>query len=288
MFDNEIKHYLDQHGYERFDPKAVLFDMDGVLYDSMPHHAKAWKRAMSDFGIHFTEADAYATEGARGVDTIRDYVKRQLGREVDEAEAQRMYDVKTRYFHELPETRIFDGVRQLMGWFASRGLSINVVTGSGQRPLILRLLHDFGDFLDEAHITTAYDVKNGKPGARSLSRGTAQGWQLAAVAGHRGRKRSLRGESGRGSRLLHGRHQLGTAPRRGFGGGGEQLALSQHPQFPCCAGGLISVFWVSFSQKRVSGDREKMATFASVINHIKKKGYVRKLHLSQRYQSTFW
>ena len=90
-------------------------------------------------------------------------MKRQLGREVDEAEAQRMYDVKTRYFHELPETRIFDGVRELMGWFASRGLSINVVTGSGQRPLILRLLHDFGDFLDEAHITTAYDVKNGKP-----------------------------------------------------------------------------------------------------------------------------
>ena len=132
MFDNEIKHYLDQHGYERFDPKAVLFDMDGVLYDSMPHHAKAWKRAMSDFGIHFTEADAYATEGARGVDTIRDYVKRQLGREVDEAEAQRMYDVKTRYFHELPETRIFDGVRQLMGWFASR--SFRIISGGQPFP----------------------------------------------------------------------------------------------------------------------------------------------------------
>lgn len=186
MFDNEIKHYLDQHGYERFDPKAVLFDMDGVLYDSMPHHAKAWKRAMSDFGIHFTEADAYATEGARGVDTIRDYVKRQLGCEVDEAEAQRMYDVKTRYFHELPETRIFDGVRELMGWFASRGLSINVVTGSGQRPLILRLLHDFGDFLDEAHITTAYDVKNGKPApdpylAGLRKAGNLQPWQGIVV-----------------------------------------------------------------------------------------------------------
>ena len=163
MFDNEIKHYLDQHGYERFDPKAVLFDMDGVLYDSMPHHAKAWKRAMSDFGIHFTEADAYATEGARGVDTIRDYVKRQLGREVDEAEAQRMYDVKTRYFHELPETRIFDGVRELMGWFASRGLSINVVTG-----------------------TTAYEVKNGKPApdpylAGLRKAGNLQPWQGIVV-----------------------------------------------------------------------------------------------------------
>lgn len=42
-------------------------------------------------------------------------------------------------------------------------MSVNVVTGSGQRPLIDRLIHDFGKFIDEDHITTAYDVKRGKP-----------------------------------------------------------------------------------------------------------------------------
>lgn len=163
MFDNEIKHYLAQHSYTHFAPKAVLFDMDGVLYDSMPNHAIAWQRAMGDFGLHFTAADSYATEGARGVDTIRKYVKDQLRKEISEEEAQRMYDVKTRYFHELPETQVFEGVRELMQWLSSHGLSINVVTGSGQRPLIQRLLTDFGDFLDEAHITSAFDVKRGKP-----------------------------------------------------------------------------------------------------------------------------
>lgn len=163
MFDNEIKHYLAQHGYEKFAPKAVLFDMDGVLYDSMPNHAIAWQRAMGDFGLHFTAADSYATEGARGVDTIRKYVKDQQGKDITEEEAQRMYDVKTRYFHELPETQVFDGVRELMQWLSLHGLTINVVTGSGQRPLIQRLLTDFGDFLDEAHITSAFDVKCGKP-----------------------------------------------------------------------------------------------------------------------------
>lgn len=163
MFDNEIKHYLAQHGYTHFAPKAVLFDMDGVLYDSMPNHAIAWQRAMGDFGLHFTAADSYATEGARGVDTIRKYVKDQQGKDITEEEAQRMYDVKTRYFHELPETQVFDGVRELMQWLSLHGLSINVVTGSGQRPLIQRLLTDFGDFLDEAHITSAFDVKRGKP-----------------------------------------------------------------------------------------------------------------------------
>ncbi len=163
MFDNEIKQYLKQHGFTTFSPKAVLFDMDGVLYDSMPNHAKAWVRCMNEFGIQFSEADSYATEGARGVDTIRRYVKQQTGKDIDEEEAQRIYDVKTRYFHDLPETQIFDGVIDLMRKLQQRGLSINVVTGSGQRPLIQRLLADFGDFLDETHITTAYDVKHGKP-----------------------------------------------------------------------------------------------------------------------------
>ena len=66
-----IGDYLKKHGFEQFEPKAVLFDMDGVLYNSMPHHAIAWQRSMALFGIHMTEADAYATEGARGIDTIR-------------------------------------------------------------------------------------------------------------------------------------------------------------------------------------------------------------------------
>jgi HAD superfamily hydrolase (TIGR01509 family) len=158
-----IKQYLEKHGFEALCPKAVLFDMDGVLYDSMPHHAIAWQRSMTVFGIQMTIDDAYATEGARGVDTIRMMVKRQQGRDIDEAEAQRMYDEKTRQFHALPETHIMPGIPELMAKIHADGLTIGVVTGSGQRPLINRLLKDFGEYLTEDHIVTAYDVKHGKP-----------------------------------------------------------------------------------------------------------------------------
>lgn len=158
-----IERYLEKHGFEALCPKAVLFDMDGVLYDSMPHHAIAWQRSMEIFGIHMTEIDAYATEGARGVDTIRMMVKQQQGRDIDEAEAQRMYDEKTRQFHLLPETPIMPGIPELMEKIKNEGLTIGVVTGSGQRPLINRLLIDFAGFLNEQHIVTAYDVTRGKP-----------------------------------------------------------------------------------------------------------------------------
>ena len=160
---NEIKQYLKEHGFGHFCPKAVLFDMDGVLYDSMPLHAIAWQESMKKFGIHMTTADAYATEGARGIDTIRLFVKQQQGKDISLEEAQCMYDEKTRLFHAMPEAPIFDGVFSIMEKIQRSGMTVNVVTGSGQRPLIERLLHDFGHYLDENHITTAYDVKRGKP-----------------------------------------------------------------------------------------------------------------------------
>ena len=137
--------------------------MDGVLYDSMPNHAIAWQQSMAQFGITMTADDAYATEGARGVDTIRKMVKRQQDRDIDEAEAQKMYDVKSHIFHELPEAPVMPGILDLLHQIQEGGIQIGVVTGSGQKPLIRRILKDFGAFVDEGHITTAYDVRRGKP-----------------------------------------------------------------------------------------------------------------------------
>lgn len=163
MFQVAVRKYLERHGFEALRPKAVLYDMDGVLYDSMSNHAVAWQQSMAEFGIHMTAEDAYATEGARGVDTIKKMVLQQQGRDIDEAEAQRMYDVKTQIFHSLPEAPVMPGVIELMRQIKEGGLLCGVVTGSGQRPLINRILKDFGAFVDEAHITTAYDVRRGKP-----------------------------------------------------------------------------------------------------------------------------
>ena len=163
MTEKAIHDYIERHGFGQFSPKAVLFDMDGVLYDSMPNHAVAWQESMKTFGIHMTANDAYTTEGARGIDTIRMMVKQQQGRDISLEEAQRMYDEKTRLFHLMPEAKMMPGIQDLMQKIHADGLSIGVVTGSGQRPLIERLLRDFKEYLDESRIVTAYDVKRGKP-----------------------------------------------------------------------------------------------------------------------------
>ena len=180
-----IEEYLEKHDFEHFEPKAVLFDMDGVLYDSMPRHCVAWRESMAHYGITMTDLDAYATEGARGVDTIRMMVKRQLGRDIDEQEAQTMYDLKSRLFHEMDEAPLMPGIIGLMERIHQSGLVIGVVTGSGQKPLIARLLKDFGQWLAEDRIVTAYDVSRGKPAPdpylMGLQKVSAQPWEAIVV-----------------------------------------------------------------------------------------------------------
>ncbi len=166
-----IKRYTDRNSLKEFSPKVVLFDMDGVLYDSMPNHAVAWVEAMASYGIRFTAEDSYATEGARGIDTVRRYVLDQQGKTISEAEAQAMYDEKARIFGTLPTAGIMPGVLCLMEKIHAGGLQMGVVTGSAQRPLIARILDDFGEYISPDHIVTAYDVEKGKPNPEPYLKG---------------------------------------------------------------------------------------------------------------------
>ena len=42
--------------------KAVLFDMDGVLFDSMPYHSEAWHKVMKSHGLTLSREEAYMHE----------------------------------------------------------------------------------------------------------------------------------------------------------------------------------------------------------------------------------
>ena len=56
-----------------------MFDMDGVIYDSMPNHARSWHNSMKKIGIEMPPEDAYKYEGMRGVETIMQLFREQRG-----------------------------------------------------------------------------------------------------------------------------------------------------------------------------------------------------------------
>jgi len=80
-FREAVFAYLAQNGFEHFCLKAVLFDMDGVLFDSMPNHAKSWAEVGQRFRLGITAEDAYLHEGRTGASTINSFARRDWGRE---------------------------------------------------------------------------------------------------------------------------------------------------------------------------------------------------------------
>ena len=185
MYRTEIDNYLRKTGFREFMPKAALFDMDGVLYNSMPNHAYSWHTSMASFGIEMSEADAYAHEGMRGVETIKKIVKEQKGIEISDEESQRMYDEKSRIFATRPEAKVMEGVMELQRKMKADGLKIVVVTGSGQHSLLDKLVHDFEGLIEPGMIVSSFDVKRGKPNPEPYLKGLAKAgvepWEAIVV-----------------------------------------------------------------------------------------------------------
>ena len=143
--------------------KAVLFDMDGVLYDSMPNHAKAWSTAVTEFGLSMSPHEAYLHEGRTGHGTINILAQRHWGRNATTEEMERIYAAKSVLFNTCPEPQPMPGAAQLLQNIRSLGLTIVLVTGSAQHSLLTRLAHDFPGIFSAERMVTAFDVKHGKP-----------------------------------------------------------------------------------------------------------------------------
>ena len=183
-----IELYKEKHGFKDFAPKAVLFDMDGVIYDSMSNHSVSWHESMKDFGLDMPYEGAYVYEGMRGVETIKTLARAQWNRELTDDEAQEMYAHKAKLFAEqclLTPAQIMPGIKSLMEQIKADGLKICVVTGSAQHALLDKLLIDFDGLLSEELIVTAFDVKHGKPNPEPYLKGMEkcglQPWESIVV-----------------------------------------------------------------------------------------------------------
>ena len=149
--------------YSFHDKSAILFDMDGVLYDSMPNHSRAWSQAMERFGMHMTPHDVYLNEGATGHDTVVRISLRDRGYEASEQEIDDIYGYKAQLFRSMPEARVMPGSQEVFRKAKALGLKILIVTGSGQKNLIERVQRDYEGYITRDRMVTAFEVKRGKP-----------------------------------------------------------------------------------------------------------------------------
>lgn len=159
-----FQYYLHQHNHSQFSLKAVFFDMDGVLYDSMPAHARSWQQTFEEFGFESTTADEfYLHEGRIGASTIALIVERELNRKPTAQEIQEMYTRKTNLFYRYNSGNVIRDAKEVMETVKSEGYLPVLVTGSGQPSLLERLETKFPNTFTPQTMVTGHDVQHGKP-----------------------------------------------------------------------------------------------------------------------------
>ena len=163
MYKETINNYLQKQGFGEMNLKAVLFDMDGVLFNSMPNHAEAWHKTMAKFGFTLSREEAYMHEGRTGAGTINIVSLRERGYEATEEEIKQIYQAKSELFNQYPLAERMPGALEVLTKIKEAGLTPMVVTGSGQTSLLDRLNKNFPGIFQRELMVTAFDVKYGKP-----------------------------------------------------------------------------------------------------------------------------
>jgi len=111
--------------------QAFLFDMDGVITDSMPHHCEAWQQVFAKFHVTVSRAEILRREGERGIVTLRTLLSENgvspPARELEDALAE-----KEEIFRALPTPDLFPGVEALLQELFRRGKKLALVTGTSR------------------------------------------------------------------------------------------------------------------------------------------------------------
>jgi len=140
--------------------KAIIFDMDGVITNTMPDHYKAWNAVFAQEGFHLSHLEVYSREGQPGNISVKEFfATKKIPFEQDKA--RWILQNKERLFERIVRRRFIPGSRRFLRSLRRKGFQLALVTGTSRHE-VHRILpeHIFGLF---SVIITGSDVKKGKP-----------------------------------------------------------------------------------------------------------------------------
>lgn len=153
--------------------KVALIDMDGVIYDSMKYHVRAWQQIVDELNIPFNAEEIYIYEGMVGTEIIDKIFRKATGKEITKERAQELYDRKSQLFREIGHNDPMPGTDKMLKALERAGLRRILVTGSAQQTLLNSINSDFPGAFNPGDRITAHDVTHGKPDPEPYLKGLA-------------------------------------------------------------------------------------------------------------------
>jgi HAD superfamily hydrolase (TIGR01509 family) len=115
--------------------RALIFDLDGTLVDTVYAHVFAWQRALAEAGMAIDGWCIHRRIGMSGGLFTR-AVARELGRDITASEAQTIQRRHGELFEQLlPDRRPLPGAVELVSFLRDNKVLFGIAT-SGQRPEI--------------------------------------------------------------------------------------------------------------------------------------------------------
>ncbi len=141
-------------------PKAVIFDMDGTLVDSIPFHKVAWIRFLRNHGIYLNEESFQAQNHG----TIEEMMFRFFGSDLTKSQLHEYSEEKERTYRELyrPQIKEVEGLTSFLESIFLQKVRIGLATMGDQHNIDFTI--DSLGIRRFFHSTTGgHEVRKGKP-----------------------------------------------------------------------------------------------------------------------------
>jgi len=144
----------------KFKIKAVIFDMDGVITNTMPYHFNAWLATFQSIGIKVNCYDIYKREGQDGLTSAKEILK-EYRRRFSLKDAKWVLSQKENLFKRIVKIKFVKGARPFIRFLKMRKVLLGLVTGTSRQEVKKILPKNLLNIFDVS--ITGDEVKKGKP-----------------------------------------------------------------------------------------------------------------------------
>jgi beta-phosphoglucomutase len=144
----------------QFQISTLIFDMDGVITDTMPYHFRAWKSVFASEGIKASHEDVYKREGQKGIDSVRELFA-EKNKIYSDSVGKRLLAHKEDLFKSIFKRKFIAGSRMFIKRSVAKGFKLALVTGTSRHEAQRLIPKDLWDCFDVT--VCGSDVQNGKP-----------------------------------------------------------------------------------------------------------------------------